>query len=207
MNPLEFIEHFLALASGSFSSWPSITTNAITVLILFFARNIIFSFYVTLQGMNNLLMNITALLFMLSLYGIIYRSVSGAFKAVQQYRDTKKKKREEAHRLEALKNSLLNLSKNEIAILKFTLQQSLHSAWLPIHDKSILFLKNKGLISLISNTSKEIPSYSTFHADFFSSASLFSVPDNIRLLINNMPPEFSQKWRKIKPDWRLKDCQ
>lgn len=41
MNPLEILEHFLALASGSFSSWPSITTNTITVLILFFARNII----------------------------------------------------------------------------------------------------------------------------------------------------------------------
>lgn len=207
MNPLEFIERFLTLASGSFSSWPSITTNAITVLILFFAHNIIHSFYVTLQDMDNLLRNITVLLFVLTLYGILYRSVSGVFKSVQQYRYAKNKKRAEAHHLEALKNSLLNLSKSEIAILKFILTQSLHSAWLPVHDKSTLFLKKKGLISLISNSSKEIPSHSIFHADFFSSASLFSVPDNIQQLINNMPPDFSKKWRKVKPDWRLQECQ
>lgn len=151
--------------------------------------------------------SIITILFVLSLYGIVYRTVSGVFKVVQQYRDAKQLKREEARRLEALKNSLLNLSKNEIAILKFILTQSLHAAWLPVHDKSTLFLKKKGFLSLISNTSKEIPLHSTFHADFFSSASLFSIPDNIRLLINNMPPEFSKKWRKIKPDWRLKDCQ
>ena len=152
-------------------------------------------------------MNITVLLFALSLYGIIYRSVSGVFKTVQQFRDDKNKKREEAHRLKALKNSLLNLSKNEMAILKFVLLQDLHSSWLPTHDKSILFLQKKGFISLISNTSKKIPLHSTFYADFFSAASLFSVPDNIQLLINNMPPQFQKKWHKIKPDWRLRDCQ
>ena len=197
MNPLEFIEHFLALASNSFSSWPSITTNAITILILFFFRNIIHSFYVTLQGMNNMVTNITFLLFLLTLYGIIYRSVSGAFKAVQHYRDAKNKKLEQSRRLETLKNSLLNLSKNEIAILKFILAQDNYSAWLPVYDKSIIILQNKGFISLISNTSKEIPSYSTFYADFFSSASLFSVPNSIRLLIDNMPQEFHKKWRKV----------
>ena len=102
---------------------------------------------------------------------------------------------------------ILNLSKSEIAILKFILKQHLHAAWLPTHDKSILFLQKKGFISLVCNTSKEIPLHSTFHSDFFSTASLFSIPDNVQLLIAHMPQEFHMKWRKIKPDWRLQDCQ
>lgn len=155
--------------------------------------------------MNNLLTNITVLLFVLTLYGIIYRSISGVFKAVQQYRDAKQQKREEARRLEALKNSLLNLSKKEMAILKFVLLQDLHSAWLPDNYKPVMILIEKGYLVQIGLDGKSISNLQYMFD--YSIAHLFTVPDNIQQLIAHMPPEFSKKWRKIKPDWKLKDCQ
>lgn len=199
MNPLEFIEHFLALTSNSFSSWPSITTNAFTVLILFFFRNIIHSFYVTLQGMNNMVTNITFLLFLLTLYGIIYRSVSGAFKAVQHYRDAKNKKLEQSRRLETLKNSLLNLSKNEIAILKFILAQDNYSAWLPEAGLSVILLEAKNILHNIDFTRNKLLNGSLYNP--------YQITLEAHNIITNTPQEFHKKWRKVKPDWSLQDCQ
>ena len=199
MNPLEFIEHFLALASNSFSSWPSITTNALTVMILFFSRNIIHSFYVTLQGMNNMVTNITFLLFLLTLYGIIYRSVSGAFKAVQHYRDAKNKKLEQSRRLETLKNSLLTLSKSEIAILKFILTQDNYSAWLYAEAMPVIMLETKQILRNIDLTKNKI------HNNILYSP--YQLVHEAHDIITHMPLEFLKKWRKIKPDRSLEECQ
>ena len=199
MKPLDFIERFWALASGSFSSWPSVTTNAIAVLILFLAHNIIKIFYDKLQGMNDFLMNIIVLLFVLTLYGIIYRTISGAFKAVQRYRDVKNKKRAEAHRLENLKFSLLNLSKNEIAILKFVFFQDLHSAWLPEAVLPVIHLEGENILRNIDLTRNKIYKGILYNP--------YQITHEAYDFLTNMSPEFSKKWRKVKPDWRLQDCQ
>ena len=206
MHTLDFIEKFSALASGSFSSWPSITTNVFTIVILFLARNIFHPFYVTLQSMDNLLANITVLLFGLTLYGIIYRSVSGVFKTVQQYRDAKNKKLEDSRRFEALKESILNLSKSEISILKFFIQQSLHATWLPDEDTSVILLERKNIIRNVDFTRTKIVDF--WHGSSRNiSCNLYQITDDARKLLTEMHNELSRKWRNVKASKTFADFQ
>ena len=177
MYLLDFIEKFSALASGALSSWPSITTNAITVL-----------------------------LFGLTLYGFIYRSVSGLFKIVQLYWDARNKKIEDSRRIEALKKSILHLSKSEIAILKFVLKQHLHVAWLPNEDTSVFLLERKNIIRNVDLTKTKI--VGTWRGSNYGiSCNLYQLTDKARMLLTEKHKELYKNWRKIKTKCSFSDFQ
>ena len=171
-----------------------------------FARNIFLSFYVTLLGMDNLLANITVLLFGLTLYGLVFRSVSAVFNTVQQYKDAKNKKLEDSRRIEALKSSILHLSKSEIAILKFFLQQSLYTAWLPDEDTSVILLENKNIIHNVDFSRTKIVDF--WHGSNRNlSCNLYQITADTRKLLTEMQGELSKKWRNIKTNKTFADFQ
>ena len=156
--------------------------------------------------MDNLLTNFTLLLFGLTLYGFIFRSVSGIFKTVQQYRDAKNKKLEDARRLEALKKSILHLSKGEIAILKFILKQNPSVAWLPDEDAYVILLEYKNIIRNVDITRTKIVDF--WHGSNRNfSCNLYQITDDARTLLTEMHNELSRKWRNIKPNKTFADFQ
>ena len=155
--------------------------------------------------MNNPIITITTCGFLISVYVFVYKFISAGFKAVSNYRNARKTEQERLLREQTMLKYLCNLSRSEIAILKFILKQSSCAAQLPDQYKPIMLLIEKGYLVQIGDDSKPI---SDFRLMFdYSLAHLFSIPDNIQQLIKHMPPEFSKKLRKTKPDRILKECQ
>ena len=156
--------------------------------------------------MDNLLTNFTLLLFGLTLYGFIFRSVSGVFKTVQQYKDAKNKKLEDSHRFEVLKKSILHLSKGEIAILKFILKQNPSVAWLPDVDAYVILLEHKNIIRNIDFTSTKIVDF--WHGSNRNlSCNLYQITDDALKLLTKMHGELSKKWRSVKINNSFADLQ
>lgn len=197
---------FIAQISGSLSAWPTIFSNIAAFAVVFLTRNLIHRWYVTLVGMDNSIITAASWLFMLSVYALIYKAVFACFKGVANYKASRLKEKEKVTQNERITKDIQALSKQEIAILKFVLAQHSHVAWLPCSCTPIILLAKKGLISIFSKNSKNIPTHSRYY-EFGSNALLFTIPDNVRKIIDDMPQEFHKKWRKIKPESSLEECQ
>ncbi len=205
MNYIELIEKISGLISHIAYSWQGITANVIACVFTFFLRNFILDFYVTLDGMNNPIITVAAWLLIISMYALIHRSVSAGFAFFSKLKAQKAHEKTEMLRQESIRQNFMALSKKEMAILKFVLLQDLHSAWLPDNYKPVMILIEKGYLVQIGLDGKSISNLQYMFD--YSIAHLFTVPDNIQQLIAHMPPEFSKKWRKIKPDRTLQECQ
>ena len=205
MNYIELIEKISGLLSHISYSWQGITANGLACAFVFVFRKRILDFYVTLHNMNNPIITVVSWLFVISIYALIHKSVLATFTFFSKIKAQKAHKKAELLRHENIKQNFMTLSKKEIAILKFVLSQDWHSAWLPDNYKPIMILIKKGYLVQIGSNSKSISSL-RYMFDY-SSAHLFTVPDNIQQLISQMPQEFSQKWRRTKPDWSFQECQ
>lgn len=196
---------FIAQISGSLSAWPTIFSNIAAFAVVFLTRNLIHRWYVTLVDMDNSIITAASWLFMLSVYALIYKAVFACFKGVENYKASRLKEKENTERKERMMKNILALSKQEIAILKFVLTQESFSAWLPDNFKPVMLLVQYGYLVQIGMESKTV---SDLQLSFnYSLAHLFTVPENIRQIIANIPQQFIQKWRRIKPDRRFQNCQ
>ena len=205
MNYIELIEKISGLISHVTYSWQGLAANVIACASVFFLHSVIRDFYVTLDNMNNPIITVAAWLFIISVYALIHRSVSAGFAFFSKLKAQKAHEKTEMLRQESIRQNFMALSKKEMAILKFVLLQDLHSAWLPDKYKPVMILIEKGYLIQIGLDGKSISDLR--HMFDYSFAHLFTVPDNIQQLIVHLPPEFSKKWRSIKPDRTLQECQ
>ena len=198
MDTLEKITALVLQVTGSLSSWSTIITNIISVLLTFSCRDIIRSFYATLDAMNDFVSNFIFVLLALSLYGIIFRAVSFSLslgKKLIQYRRSKKVK---LQRIQLIKQKLLTLSKNEFSVLKFLLAQDSCSAWLPRNTSDVVLLREKGLIKPLGRNIKNIYDNQKTFQEAMSYAIFFTVPENVKNILADMPPELANRWRKTR---------
>ena len=206
MIDFEKILAFTTQVTGSLSAWQTIIANIAAFVAVIFSRNALNCWYATLYGMDNSIITAASWLFMISVYAIIYKAVSACFKAVSNFKTNRLKEREKTAQKERMMKDIQALSKQEIAILKFVIAQPSHVAWLPASYAPVIILAKKGLISLFSKKSKNIPAHSRYY-EFLSEALLFVVPEYVQKLVADMPLEFMKKWRRIKPDRSLDECQ
>ena len=198
MDTLDKIAALVLQVTGSLSSWSTIITNIISVLLTFSCRDIIRSFYATLDAMNDFVSNFIFVLLVLSLYGIIFRAVSFTLslgKKLIQYRRSKKVK---LQRIQLIKQKLLTLSKNEFSVLKFLLAQDSCSAWLPRNTSDVVLLREKGLIKPLGRNIKNIYDNQKTFQEAMSYAIFFTIPENVRNILADMPPELADRWRKTR---------
>ena len=203
-------EKFLQLVlqvTGSLSSWQTLVANLLSFVGVIFFRHQINKFYATLDGMDNSIVTVATYGLLISAYVALYKSVSAVFRGFSRYREARNNEQELSRRQETLKQTLLDLSRKEIAILKFLLNQEYNVAWLPTHIKPVLMLKKKGIICLFSNAEKNISHQSLYYSDSFSHAQMFTIPDDVLKLITQIKPDASPKWRKTKPDHTFSDFQ
>ena len=99
--------------------------------------------------MNDSIITTASWLFMLSLYALI-------FKAVSTFKAGRLKEKEKATQNERTMKDILALSKQEIAILKFVLNQGSSTAWLPDNCKQVMLLVEKGYLVQIGFNCKPI---------------------------------------------------
>ena len=198
MDTLEKITALVLQVTGSLSSWSTIITNIISVLLTFSCRNIIRSFYATLDTMNDFVTNFIFVLLALSLYGIIFKAVSFSLSLGKHFLQLRHSKKLKIQHTELIKQKLLTLSKHEIAILKFILQQPAFSAWLPDNYNTTIFLLKKELITRFSSNTKTISTDPELFSEALSFASLFTVPENVRDILADMPPELAARWRNTR---------
>ena len=194
------VSSFVIHLTSSIQSWTTILANIIAISFSLFFRNIIYQFYVTLNGMNSFLGNILFYLSIITAYSFIYRSASAIMAAISKFIQNRNFSHELAIKEAHLKKVLFSLPKKELSILKFIFYQDNHMAWLPEIQKDIISLTHKGIITPVSNYRKDIPHDSFFYSEPFSASRLFSIPDNILHFIALMPADFSKKWKKVKPD-------
>ena len=148
--------------------------------------------------MNDFVNNLIFVLLALSLYGIIFKAVSFTLSRAKRFLKNRHSKQLKLQRLELFKQTLLALSKNEIATLKFILHQPNFSAWLPDNYSSTIFLLQKQLITRFSSNTKTISDDSGLLSEALSFASLFTIPENVRNILADMPPELANRWRKVR---------
>lgn len=206
MHPLDFIEKFSALASGAFSSWPSISTNVIVIFILFFAHDLITTIYATLEGMNNLIINIISLFAALTLYGGIYRIVAISFRLLSQFCLYRRSQKELLRRQQTIRQNILKLSRKEIAILKFLFHQDDYSAWLPDKNASVMLLERKNILLNVDFTRTKIVDF--WHGSNRNlSCNLYQITYDALKLLNEMHGELYTKWRNVKTNNTFADFQ
>ena len=94
-------------------------------------------------------------------------------------------------------HSFLNLSKREIAILKYLFLRSNHSAWLPPDMPDTSLLLHKGYIEVIVDKRK-----SPNPLNFYTSAkdSLYTLTESSTTTLNRHKDDFMRRWKKIKVD-------
>ena len=194
-------------ATGTISSLQCITANLVSFIAAVIFRKHITYLYGTLNGMNNPIINVATWGLLFSVYIMIYKAVSAVFKFVADRKNALKAEQEKIQRLERLKQDIATLSNNEIAIIKFLLNQDQHTAWLPKNLKHVLLLRKKGILYLFCNEEKKISSDSLYYSDFFSRAQMYALTNHAQNIISQLPLEIRKKWRKVKPDNTLKDCQ
>lgn len=198
----EKILAFVTQVTHSITSWQAVITNIIPLFVVLIFHHAVKHFYVTLEGMNNTFVTVAIWLSMFSLYGLLYKAVSACFSAVSKHKADKEAQKNESIRKERMIQDILNLSKSEIAILKFILAQEHNIAWMPDEHKTIIMLREKGIITLFCKDSKTISTGQSLNF-----ASLLTIPDNVQKLLSHMPQDFHKKWRKIKQDNSFQDCQ
>ena len=164
----------------------------------FSARNTIRAFYVTLDTMNDFVTNFIFVLLTLSLYGIIFRAVSFAFSLGKHFLQLRRSKKLEIQQTETVKQHIFSISKDEISAIKFLLAQDSFSAWLPHDSSAVALLRGKGLIKPFGRNIKTIYDNQKSFQEAMSYAIFFTIPENVRNILADMPPELAAKWRKTR---------
>ncbi|MBQ6113445.1 MAG: super-infection exclusion protein B [Synergistaceae bacterium] len=182
-------------ATGTISSLQCITANLVSFITVMIFRKHITYLYGTLNGMDNSIINVATWGLLFSVYIMIYKAVSAVF---IKYNNVKKGKR--------LKQDIMTLSNNEIAILRFILTQDSQAAWLPDKMLPVIQLETKNIIHNIDYTRTKIAS---IWRDFTYgvSCSVYTISNDAQNIISQLPPDIRKKWRKVKPDRTLKDYQ
>ena len=140
-------------------------------------------------------------------YAFIYRSVCAVASLCSKLYASRKAAKAHTRNLLLKKQNLLNLSKTEIATLKFLLAQSSRVAWLPASSSTTALLKQKGFIKPFGRNIKNICDNSKSFQEAISHAVLFTVPSDIAQLISLLPQEHFKAWRKGQPDRSLAQYQ
>ena len=154
--------------------------------------------YATLDAMNVFVTNFIFVLLALSLYGFIFKAVSFTLSRAKRFLKNRHSKQLKLQRLELIKQTLFTLSKNEIATLKFILHQPNFSAWLPHDVSAVALLRAKGIIKPFGRNIKTIYHNSKSFHETMSYAIFFTIPENVRTILADMPPELADRWRKVR---------
>ena len=109
-------------------------------------------------------------------------------------------KREEQNNL----HSFLNLSKREIAILKYLFLRSNHSAWLPPDMPDTSLLLNKDYIKVIAKNRKYVDPLNFYVSE---KDALYTLTETTLTLIGKHKEEFMRRWNKIHIDKTLDKYQ
>ena len=113
---------------------------------------------------------------------------------------TIKLKREESNNL----NSLLSLSKPEIAVLKYLFYRQTNSAWLPPDFTEAILLLHKGYLEVVSEKRK---SFDALNFYLNEKDTLYKLSEATLHLINKHKEEITRKWKKIRINKRLEQYQ
>ena len=198
MELLEKIATLVLQSTGVLSSWSTIFTNIISVLLTFSCRNIIRSFYAKLDAMNDFFTNFIFVLIALSLYTSLFKAVSFTLSIGKRFLKNRHSKHIKLQRWKLIKQKLFTLYKNEITTLKFILQQPACSAWLPYDVSAVALLREKGLIKPLGRNIKTIYHNSKSFHEATSYAIFFTIPENVRNILDDMQPELAARWRKVR---------
>ena len=190
MDTLEKITAIILQVAGSTYSWSSIISSLLFSFILFCLHYV----HVTIFSMNETIINVATWIFLISLFLAIHKTCSTIGDIILSARAQKKAEAQQAFDKQRITQSLLALSAKELGLLKFILKQDFQAAWLLPNSTIVVILSAKKFIQPVDILpSKNVPvGYDQ------SFASLFTIPENVRNILADMPPELAAKWRKVR---------
>ena len=190
MDTLEKITAIILQVAGSTYSWSSIISSLLFSFILFCLHYV----HVTIFSMNETIINVATWIFLISLFLAIHKTCSTIGDIILSARAQKKAEAQKAFDKQRITQSLLALSAKELGLLKFILKQDFQAAWLLPNSTIVVILSAKKFIQPVDILpSKNVPvGYDQ------SLASLFTIPENVRNILADMPPELAAKWRKTR---------
>lgn len=206
LEALEKISAFILQTTGSLSSWQSVIANVSVFVVAILFRNSINNFYATILLMDNPI--VTFATWDLVFYGYIafHKTVSAVFAWLSRHKNSQAAKQKALLHKETIKLSILNLSRNETAILKFLLKQEAYAAWLPNEDSSVILLESKNIIRNVDHTRTKIVDF--WHGSSRNlSCSLYQISDDVQSILTDMHGELSKNWRNVKANHSLADLQ
>ena len=190
MDTLDKIAALVFKAAGSTYSWSNIIASLLFSLVLF-ALNISCD---TIFHMNETIINVATWMFLISLFLAIHKTCSTIGDLILSARAQKKAQAQLALEKQRSVNTLLALSAKEIGLLKFILHQEFQSAWLLPNSTIVIILAAKKLIQPVDI----LPSQHTSVGNDEVLTSLFTIPENVKNIIADMPPELAARWRKVR---------
>lgn len=190
MDTIEKIAALIFKAAGSTYSWSNIIASLLFSLVLF-ALNIACD---TILPMNETIINVATWMFLISLFLAIHKTCSTIGDIILSARTQKKAQTQLALEKQRSVNTLLALTAKEIGLLKFILHQEFQSAWLLPNSTIVIILSAKKLIQLVDI----LPSQHASVGNDEVLTSLFTVPENVKNILADMPPELADRWRKTR---------
>ena len=143
--------------------------------------------------MNETIINVATWIFLISLFLAIHKTCSTIGDIILSVRAQKKAEAQQAFDKQRITQSLLALSAKELGLLKFILKQDFQAAWLLPNSTIVVILSAKKFIQPFDI----LPSKNVPVGNDQSFASLFTIPENVRNILADMPPELAARWRKV----------
>ena len=144
--------------------------------------------------MNETIVNVATWMFLISLFLAIHKTCSTIGDIIISARTQKKADTQRAIEKQRSTNALLALTAKELGLLKFILRQEFQAAWLLPNSTIVIILSAKKFIQPVDM----LPSKNVSVGDNQSLAELFTIPENVRNILADMPPELAERWRKTR---------
>ena len=190
MEVLEKIAALIFQAAGSTYSWAAIFASYTFASILFYLHHV----HGTIFLMNETILNVATWMFLISLFLMLHKTFSAIGEIITSVRSQKKAEIQHAIDKKRFTQILLALSAKELGLLKFILHQDFQAAWLIPQYTIVIILTSKGCLKQIDYLEDKRVSIGNDQ----SLASLFTVPETIKEILLDMPPELAARWRKTR---------
>ena len=192
---MNFIDIIITIAEhiNIFLSW-KILSVALFVSNILLAMRLFNVFNAILSGMDKYI-KFSCLIFSIL---FVYKILADSFLC---FLNKRKNKITEKQLQINLLNSILALSKGELAVLKYIFNRPDYSAWLPQNLTAAILLLHKGYIKIIS---QQRPKGNIFEdmdtKNFYKNDSdiLYIIHDDIKKLIKAHQEEITHTWQKIR---------
>ena len=112
LDYLDKLSSFILQATGSLSSWQTVSINLFSCLVVFYFREHLYHFYVTLHRMDNPIVTFATWGLIVYSYIALHKIIAAVFNYGKRYKNSRSALHEASLHKEAFKLTLLQLSRN-----------------------------------------------------------------------------------------------